>query len=377
MARRGPNRPYMGTAQSCCNADGEPAKGRVAQDESHHIMSDRSHSLEASVTMADKGVRSWARGTVFASSASRGGTKKDLTKTKKQLGDVTLVRTAVAENTLLGAILAPQLENMIEYMDEIRLKTGTAIDLSGGMSVVLDGKIELQDGYGRTIAHTKGAVLGDVGLLHGKCTGEDLGGARAVASNTRVFMLKRGVYREMMEYSRQQQLTTHLKLLSSIPLFKKLSVPEKLQLADACAVEIFESGQTIMRQGEVGEHFYILKAGEAEVLRKSGDGATKRIDYLYQGDHFGEVALTKDQPRYATVVAAEGSKRTEALRVDRSTFMQLLGPIRDVLDRTDQACRALDAFAVPLFAELTAECRSEIVKRLKQEEFANGPPPRS
>jgi CRP-like cAMP-binding protein len=84
-------------------------------------------------------------------------------------------------------------------------------------------------------------------------------------------------------------------------------------------------------QGDIGDAFYIIKAGEAEVIKLMADGTKKTVDYKYQGDYFGDEALTKGLPRNATIVAAKsGQKRTEALRVDKSTFMQLLGPIHDV-----------------------------------------------
>jgi hypothetical protein len=133
------------------------------------------------------------------------------------------------------------------------------------------------------------------------------------------------------------------------------------------------AGETIVKQGDIGEDFFILKKGEAEVLHEEPDGTRKAVDYKYQGDWFGDDALTKGLPRNATIIAAStGQQRTEALRVDKTTFMQLLGPVRDILDRTENMCRSLDAFAVPLFAQLTAESRNELVKKLELEEFDDG-----
>ena len=49
-----------------------------------------------------------------------------------------------------------------------------------------------------------------------------------------------------------------------------------------------------------------------------------------RGDYFGEVALLGDAPRSATVTATEP---TTCMRLDRTTFNQLFGPLRDVLRR--------------------------------------------
>ena len=137
----------------------------------------------------------------------------------------------------------------------------------------------------------------------------------------------------------------------------------------------FLPGATIVRQGDTGDDFYIIKQGEAVVIREEKDGTEKAVDYKYQGDWFGEDALSKGLPRNATIKAAStGQQRTEALRVDKGTFMQLLGPIREILERDEATCRSLDAFAVPLFAQLSAENRADLVNKLQLEEFADGSP---
>lgn len=48
------------------------------------------------------------------------------------------------------------------------------------------------------------------------------------------------------------------------------------------------------------------------------------------GDYFGEVALLRDMPRAANVVAT--SELTVA-KIDRQAFMRLLGPLEEILKR--------------------------------------------
>ena len=110
----------------------------------------------------------WSRQTVFASAGAREG--KKTTRSKKSDNDSKIIRTAIQQSTLLGAMLTPQLQDMIDYMEEKSLKSGQDYDLSGGICIVLDGRIELK-GYLSTkgcSSYTKGEVLGDVGLLHSR-----------------------------------------------------------------------------------------------------------------------------------------------------------------------------------------------------------------
>lgn len=114
-------------------------------------------------------------------------------------------------------------------------------------------------------------------------------------------------------------------------------MPEKLKLADASTVIGFEAGETIVREGEAGNDFFIIKKGEVKIFQLEANGAQKTVFYKYQGDWFGEEAMSTGLPHTATVVAAsKGQERTEVLKVNKRTFMKLLGPIRDVLERSER-----------------------------------------
>jgi NADH dehydrogenase len=62
----------------------------------------------------------------------------------------------------------------------------------------------------------------------------------------------------------------------------------------------YRPGDVICRQGDVGDHFYVIQAGEVEILQ-SENGAETRIAIRSAGDSFGELALLKRIPRTATV----------------------------------------------------------------------------
>jgi CRP/FNR family transcriptional regulator, cyclic AMP receptor protein len=61
----------------------------------------------------------------------------------------------------------------------------------------------------------------------------------------------------------------------------------------------FAKGQTIFREGDRGDEFFVVVRGEVEI--RSGN---RLLEALGQNSIFGEMALIDDSPRSATVVAA-------------------------------------------------------------------------
>ncbi|WP_374687551.1 cyclic nucleotide-binding domain-containing protein, partial [Promineifilum sp.] len=101
------------------------------------------------------------------------------------------------------------------------------------------------------------------------------------------------------------------------------------------APQTFPPGSVIVRQGEPGEHFYILTGGQAEVCMVQPDGREVRVDHLRAGQYFGEMALLGQRPRRATVRAAADAP-VEAVALDSESFNRLIAEspsLREELQR--------------------------------------------
>ena len=86
--------------------------------------------------------------------------------------------------------------------------------------------------------------------------------------------------------------------LRPIDLFKALTPQQLTDVAEHVKKRHFAAGETIVREGEPGEEFFVISDGEVEVIR-----ADHEVARLGPGDFFGEVALISGEPRNATVVA--------------------------------------------------------------------------
>ena len=104
-----------------------------------------------------------------------------------------------------------------------------------------------------------------------------------------------------------------LGLLRGINLFAPLPQPTLESLAVALTPVRLRPGEEIFRQGDIGDHFYIVADGELEIVV---DGEIARVNG--PGDYFGEIALLRDVPRTATVRARSDA---ELLTLDRDDFI--------------------------------------------------------
>jgi MFS family permease len=105
-----------------------------------------------------------------------------------------------------------------------------------------------------------------------------------------------------------------LALLRAIPIFSPLGALEIEQLAVKLLPVHAHAGSVIIRQGQQGDHFYVVVHGEVEV---EVDG--RSIRRLGAGDSFGEIALLRNVPRTATVRAVVSS---ELLALERGAFLE-------------------------------------------------------
>jgi CRP-like cAMP-binding protein len=109
----------------------------------------------------------------------------------------------------------------------------------------------------------------------------------------------------------------HLKIFHRLPL-------ENVSLAIGRLVELaVAAGETVVREGEPGETYFVIVSGQAQVFQADDDGEPRLLNQLNEGDAFGEEALLADGRRTATVrMTTPGT----LLALSREDFDALLRP---------------------------------------------------
>ena len=82
--------------------------------------------------------------------------------------------------------------------------------------------------------------------------------------------------------------------------------------------KVFEDGEIVVRQGEVGDCMYVIQEGTVGVYLER-DGEEILVAEPGSGEMIGEMAIFERQPRSATVRALGQAK---ILTVDRRNFLR-------------------------------------------------------
>jgi serine/threonine protein phosphatase PrpC/CRP-like cAMP-binding protein len=160
--------------------------------------------------------------------------------------------------------------------------------------------------------------------------------------------------------SRARRLQLKRDMLARMPLFRPLNDREILRVLQVTEVLAYQNGEIVITEGDKGDELFIVLSGQVKVTR---GGA--QLAVLTPGDHFGEMALIRSQPRSATV-KSDGSSELmvvrrpdffEILRKEHQLAVKLLWQFLTVLsDRLANTTRELGAAKEELLAEdVTAE----------------------
>merc|ERR1719350_1118335 len=126
-----------------------------------------------------------------------------------------------------------------------------------------------------------------------------------------------------------------------------------------------KAGETVIRQGDDGDFFYVVEEGTYHALIDIADGSMKKV-FEYNGEgNFGELALLYNMPRAASIKAETAGS---LWAMDRQTFRKI------VLKSAFQKRKMYESFLenVPLLKHLERYERENIADALVSQAFGTG-----
>jgi len=269
---------------------------------------------------------------------------KEIPKTEEEREEI---MSAIAENILFKDLDDALKDQVVLAVYPQEFTAGSTIIKQGDEGencfIMREGEamVFCSDGTSDTPKHliTYGpkATFGELALMYGNKRAATV----KAKLDVRVWALNRVTFRSVVYKNMTQRRATHESFLTKVPILSMLTEQQRALVADVLVTKKYSQADNIITQGELGEHFYIIEEGHAEVIYNN-NGKEVTVRSYGPGDYFGELAFLTNTPRAATVVCTTG---VTCVAMDKSSFKRLLGPCEEHLRNNMEGYRkAIDKY---------------------------------
>ena len=249
------------------------------------------------------------------------------------------IKSSVIHSFLFSSLEAKDLEIVIGAMDEKRFKSGEDVIVQGDkgdcLYFVESGNLECYKQFSKGTEpvlvkkYQPGDSFGELALLYNAPRAATI---RAVSEEVITWVLDRETFNNIVRDAAQKKREKYENFLKNVEILSTIEPYELMQISDAIKSATYQKDDYIIREGEMGDIFYILEEGECIATKTLEPGKADSVIKEYKvGDYFGERALIKGEPRFANIIVK--SEIAKVISLDRISFKRLLGPIEDLLKR--------------------------------------------
>jgi cAMP-dependent protein kinase regulator len=256
-------------------------------------------------------------------------------KTEEQINKI---KIRIVSSFLFSNLEPNELDIVIGAMDEAHFKEGETVIKQGDdgdcLFVVEDGNLDCSkhftpDGEEKYLkTYYPGEAFGELALLYNAPRAATI----KAKTDCDLWVLDRETFNNIVKDAAQKKREKYESFLKKVDILSTIEPYELMQISDAIKTAVFHHDDYIIKEGEMGDVFYILEEGECVATKTVEPGKPEiAIKDYKEGDYFGERALMKGEPRYANIVAK--SDIVKVISLDRVSFKRLLGPIEELLKR--------------------------------------------
>ncbi|KNE65375.1 cAMP-dependent protein kinase regulatory subunit [Allomyces macrogynus ATCC 38327] len=247
------------------------------------------------------------------------------------------IQASIATNFLFRNLDEDQYTDVVDAMAEKKVAAGEAVIRQGGVGdyfyIVETGTLDVyvaRNGVeAKVFDYGPGGSFGELALMYNAPRAATV----TATSDAVLWALDRVTFRRILMDHTSRKRRMYEAFLEEVPLLSSLEPYERHKIADALESVTFEDGETVIKQGDIGDNFYLIEAGDAEVVKVDENGVEHQMRPLRKGNYFGELALLSDKPRVATI-KAKGKLKCATL--GKKAFTRLLGPLAEIMQRNTQ-----------------------------------------
>lgn len=238
---------------------------------------------------------------------------------------------AIAKNVLFSHLDENERSDIFDAMFPVNCLPGETViqqgDEGDNFFIIDQGEVEVFVNNVAVITIGEGGSFGELALIYGTPRAATV----CAKTDVKLWGIDRDSYRRILMGSTIRKRKMYEEFLARVSILESLDKWERMTVADSLETVTFDDGDTIVKQGEAGDDFYIIVEGCAVVLQQKAESEeAAEVGRLGPSDYFGEIALLLDRPRAATVVARGLLK---CVKLDRARFERVLGPCGDILKR--------------------------------------------
>ncbi|ORX43170.1 camp-dependent protein kinase regulatory subunit [Hesseltinella vesiculosa] len=202
------------------------------------------------------------------------------------------IRFSVGNNFLFKHLDEEQSQDVVNAMEEKQVNQGDTIIEQGAVgdffyivdSGTFDCFIRQADGSSKKVtSYEASGSFGELALMYNAPRAATI----VATSPSIVWALDRVTFRTILMEHTSRKRKMYESFLEDVPLLKSLKTYERQKIADALESIYFEPGQVVIQQGDIGDQFYLIEAGEALVYKLDENGVQQQVHHYHRGAYFG------------------------------------------------------------------------------------------
>jgi len=266
---------------------------------------------------------------------------------------------ALQGHFLFGDLGPNSLKDLVGVMKPRSVAPGNDVITQGALGeeffVLVEGVCEvLIEGVGKVHQYDNLGAFGELALMYSSPRAATI----RATTKSELYTLDLRTFRFVL--TQASAFMDRVKFLRKLAFLEPLGDNKVTQIARALTEETYRDGTYIIRQGDMGDAFYIIETGKVKcTVTKSKGSEASEVDLvtLEAGENFGEMALMLDGRRHANCIAF-GSDVT-CLKLPKNKFVNMFGPLQAMFER-QMRMRILRS--VPLLSILSIDELSKVAE---------------